>query len=387
MSYKRLYFSDYNLIFAPMSLAFNFKRLNLVLIFFTLCIQCNFAQSKKKDIKAKVNMNETKKSFYSKKDTTAIQLDNEQLKQILPSDVFNVARNKGTEYAFSGKYWNHFEAGTYGCAVCGNSLFKSDAKFESSCGWPSFFEPIKDSAMHYYTDKTHGMSRVEVTCGRCESHLGHIFDDGPPPSYKRYCINSVVIDFDGKNEIAKDNVSAKLDTLAYAYFGGGCFWCVEAQYQLLNGVTKVESGYAGGQTLNPTYKEVCSGNTGHAEIIKLTYNPTIITYDELLEAFWQAHDPTTLNRQGNDVGTQYRSVIFYSNKEEQSKALSYMEKLNQEKVFDNPIVTEISALPIYYPAENYHQNYYKQNGSESYCMFVVKPKVDKFKKIFQSKIK
>jgi peptide-methionine (S)-S-oxide reductase len=162
---------------------------------------------------------------------------------------------------------------------------------------------------------------------------------------------------------------------------------VEAQYQMLKGVTKVESGYAGGSVDNPTYKQVCSGNTGHAEIIKLTYNPSIITYDELLEAFWQAHDPTTLNRQGNDVGTQYRSVIFYTTPEEKNKSEQYIQKLNAEKVFDSPIVTEVSPLAKFYKAEDYHQDYYKQNGNEGYCQFVVKPKVEKFKKVFQNKLK
>ncbi len=163
-------------------------RLGVLLILITsFYSNCNFAQNKKM---------EEKSPYYNSKEEKKVSVDDAKLKEVLPSEVFNVARRKGTEYAFSGKYWNHFEGGTYHCIVCGNPLFKSDGKFNSSCGWPSFFEPIKDSAMHYYTDKTHGMERVEVTCGRCESHLGHIFDDGPPPTYKRYCINSVVIDFE-----------------------------------------------------------------------------------------------------------------------------------------------------------------------------------------------
>jgi peptide-methionine (S)-S-oxide reductase len=172
-----------------------------------------------------------------------------------------------------------------------------------------------------------------------------------------------------------------------ATFGGGCFWCTEAQLLMLNGVIKVESGYAGGQTENPTYKEVCSGLTGHAEVIQVTYDASIISFDEILAAFWQAHDPTQLNKQGNDVGTQYRSVIFYHNDEQKKIAEDYKLKLNTEQAYDKPVVTEIAPLTIFYKAEDYHQNYYNYNKEAGYCQFVVQPKVEKFKKIFANKLK
>ncbi|NSL91164.1 peptide-methionine (S)-S-oxide reductase MsrA [Chitinophaga sp. Mgbs1] len=172
-----------------------------------------------------------------------------------------------------------------------------------------------------------------------------------------------------------------------ATFGGGCFWCTEAQFQYLKGVIKVESGYAGGTVANPTYEEVCTGNTGHAEVIQVTYNPAEISYDELLQAFWESHDPTQLNRQGNDVGTQYRSVIFYHNAAQKEKAEFYKKKLQDEGAFDKPIVTEIAPLTTFYKAENYHQDYYKLNGRQPYCTFVIKPKLEKFKKVFKDKIK
>jgi peptide-methionine (S)-S-oxide reductase len=175
--------------------------------------------------------------------------------------------------------------------------------------------------------------------------------------------------------------------MALATFGNGCFWCTEAIFQQLNGVTMVVSGYAGGKVKNPSYKEVCSGLTGHAEVIQITYDPTVISYDELLEVFWQTHDPTTLNRQGADVGTQYRSVVFYHTDEQKQLAESYKKKLNESGAFDNPIVTEISPLSEYYPAEDYHQNYYNLNGSAPYCSYVIQPKLEKFKKVFKDKLK
>lgn len=175
--------------------------------------------------------------------------------------------------------------------------------------------------------------------------------------------------------------------MTLATFGNGCFWCTEAIFQQLKGVSKVVSGYAGGSVKNPTYKEVCTGQTGHAEVIQIIYDPTVISFPELLEVFWQTHDPTTLNRQGADVGTQYRSVVFYHTDEQKQLAESYKKKLNESGAFDKPVVTEISPLSEYYPAEDYHQNYYNLNGSAPYCSYVIQPKLDKFKKVFKDKLK
>lgn len=184
---------------------------------------------------------------------------------------------------------------------------------------------------------------------------------------------------------AKQNETEKgLDTIVV---GGGCFWCVEAQFLLLDGVLSVRSGYAGGKVKNPTYKEVCTGMTGHAEVIEVVYNKERISTDEILSAFWQSHDPTQLNRQGNDVGTQYRSVIFYNDDAQKKLAEDYKQKLNQEKVYDRDVVTEISPLTEFYVAENYHQNYYNENTNQGYCQYVIAPKVEKFKKVFKSKLK
>ena len=174
--------------------------------------------------------------------------------------------------------------------------------------------------------------------------------------------------------------------LQTATFGTGCFWCTEAIFQNIEGVKKVESGYMGGHVKKPTYKEVCSGLTGHAEVIQVTYTPAEVSYHELLEIFWKTHDPTTLNRQGNDIGTQYRSAIFYHTDEQKELAEGYMKELTAADVFDQPIVTEISPAAVFYKAEDYHQNYYNLNGDAPYCAFVIQPKVEKFKKVFKEKI-
>lgn len=187
-----------------------------------------------------------------------------------------------------------------------------------------------------------------------------------------------------EKNMSNNTTNATTDT---ATFGTGCFWCTEAIFQQLDGVIKVTSGYSGGQIKNPTYKEVCSGNTGHAECLNIVYDPAKISFDELLEVFWQTHDPTTLNRQGNDVGTQYRSVIFYHNDEQKAKAEKYKSELNKSGAFDDAIVTTLEPSTTFYPAEDYHQNYYNNNGSEGYCQIVIRPKVEKFKKVFKDKLK
>lgn len=181
-----------------------------------------------------------------------------------------------------------------------------------------------------------------------------------------------------------DNQNKKLET---ATFGSGCFWCTEAIFERVNGVVSVVSGYSGGTVANPTYEQVCTGKTGHAECTEITFDPSVVSYDELLEIFWKVHDPTTLNRQGNDVGTQYRSVIFYHNDEQKQKAEYYKAKLTEEKIWDKPIVTEITKFEKFYPAENYHQEYYDKNPNQGYCAYVITPKVKKFEKIFKDKLK
>lgn len=177
----------------------------------------------------------------------------------------------------------------------------------------------------------------------------------------------------GKNEIA--------------ILGAGCFWCIETIFQQLNGVESVQSGYSGGHIKNPSYKEVCNGTTGHAEVARIDFNPEVVSFTEILEVFWKVHDPTTLNRQGGDIGTQYRSAVFYTSETQKELAEKYKTKLDQSGVYANPIVTEITAFDVFYPAEDYHNDYYNLHGDEQYCRLVIQPKVEKFKKVFSDKLK
>jgi len=181
--------------------------------------------------------------------------------------------------------------------------------------------------------------------------------------------------------------NAQSKKLQKATFGMGCFWCSEALFQKLEGVTAVRSGYEGGSVANPSYEDVCTGATGHAEVIELTYDPAKVKYDELLEVFWKSHDPTTLNRQGADIGTQYRSVVFYHSDEQKQIAESYKKKLNETKAFGKPVVTEISKASAFYVAENYHQDYFNKNSNQPYCRLVILPKMEKLEKVFKARLK
>ncbi|MDR6784141.1 peptide-methionine (S)-S-oxide reductase [Pedobacter africanus] len=187
--------------------------------------------------------------------------------------------------------------------------------------------------------------------------------------------------------LSMNAADAQSKKLQKATFGMGCFWCSEALFQRLNGVASVRSGYEGGNVANPSYEDVCTGTTGHAEVIEVTYDPSKIKYEELLEVFWKSHDPTTLNRQGADVGTQYRSVIFYHNEEQKQLAEKYKKELNDTRAFDKPVVTAISKAAPFYVAENYHQDYFNKNGSAPYCRMVILPKMEKLEKLFKARLK
>ncbi len=292
--------------------------------------------------------------------------------ELLTPEQFRVTRLKGTERAHSSEMCSLFEPGQYACVCCGTLLFDAGEKFESGTGWPSFTQPVTQNAIAYNKDISHGMVRVETVCNTCDAHLGHVFPDGPKPGGLRYCMNAVALQKVESND-------------KKATFGGGCFWCTEAVFTLLKGVVKVESGYSGGRIDNPTYREVCSGMTGHAEVIEVTYNPDEISYDDLLRIHLSTHNPTTLNRQGADAGTQYRSIIFYRTEEEKESVQKVIAEM--QPAYENPIVTEIVLFEHFYKAEAYHQDYYANNSGEGYCQAVIDPKLKKFKELFKSKLK
>ncbi len=301
-------------------------------------------------------------------------------KSKLTPEQYFILREKGTERPNTGKFLHHKEKGVYKCAGCGNELFTDGMKFDSHCGWPSFDQEIKGGKIKKSIDLSHGMRRVEITCANCGGHLGHLFDDGITETGMRYCVNSLSLSFE-KEQVTHQTEAMKIT------LGAGCFWCVETIFEQLEGVLSVTSGYSGGTTENPTYKEVCTGHTGHAEVVHIEYNPNVISLEKILEVFFTVHDPTTLNRQGNDIGTQYRSAIFYHTEEQRKTAQNIIDKLNCEKVFAQPIVTEVTAFKVFYKAENYHQDYYNLNQEQPYCKMVIQPKVEKFTKKYQQLLK
>lgn len=304
-------------------------RMTLIILWATLALSCggSIAQGNQKSIA----MNElTKEERY-------------------------VIEDKGTERPFSGEYYDFSEAGIYVCKRCDAPLYRSADKFDSGCGWPSFDDEIEGAVTRTTDADGH---RIEITCSTCGAHLGHIFE-GEKFTDKdtRHCVNSISMKFipDSKSESA--------------IFAGGCFWGVEHLMQQQGGVISVESGYIGGTTDNPTYQDVLSHTTGHAEAVQVIYDPTKVDYETLAKLFFEIHDPTQIDRQGPDIGDQYRSEIFYTSAEQKAVAERLIETL-KSRGYD--VATKLTEATIFYPAEGYHQDYYDRKGTEPYCHVRVK---------------
>ncbi len=271
----------------------------------------------------------------------------------LPPSLLKIIRDKATEYPFSGEYNNNDQAGTYLCRQCGLSLFRSQTKFHSSCGWPSFDEEIADSVKQF--PDADGQ-RTEIVCARCNAHLGHVFlNEGFTKNNLRHCVNSTSLDF-VTDYAVKDTEEA--------IFAAGCFWGVEYYFKQLEGVLKTEVGYSGGKKENPTYEEICSGLTEHFEAIRVIYDPKKISYQSLVKYFFEIHDPTQSNGQGPDIGHQYLSVIFYYNEQQKKSAENLKLELEEKGL---KISTLILPVAIFWAAENYHQDYYTKTGKQPYC--------------------
>jgi len=300
---------------------------------------------------------------YSRSGYDITPLSKERVKELasaLDPEAFRVTQQSGTERAFCGNLVDNKKDGTYCCVVCGLPLFASNSKFNSGTGWPSFFAPVDRAHVAEREDDSHGMKRVEINCARCGAHLGHVFEDGPKPTGLRYCLNSAALKFVEKgSEMPSESKPIKTET---AYFAGGCFWGIEHIFQQAPGVISAESGYMQGQTDKPTYREVCDGDTGHAEAVRVVFDPTVITYRQLLQGFFKMHDPTQVNRQGPDAGTQYRSGVFCATPQQLEEARAYVAELTAKSAFRKPIATQVEAAKTFFPAEEYHQDYVDKTG-------------------------
>ena len=294
-------------------------------------------------------------SYSSGKPRLTVQQENSSMSyNKLSADEERVIVNKGTEPPFSGKYYLNKEQGSYLCKRCDAPLFRSSSKFESGTGWPSFDDAI-DGAVKQIPDADG--RRTEIVCAHCGAHLGHVFfSEAFTAKNVRHCVNSLSLNF-----LPEASAATKTEK---AIFAGGCFWGVEYHFSKIKGVLSVKSGYTGGLTDHPTYKQVCTGNTGHAEAIEVEFNPAQVSYETLAKLFFEIHDPTQLNRQGPDIGTQYRSAVFYTSGE-QRKVAEKLIALLKTKGFN--VVTSVEKARTFWEAEAYHQDYYQKNGHQPYC--------------------
>lgn len=302
-------------------------------------------------------------------------MSKDDLKKKLTPEQYKCTQENGTERPFANAYWNEKADGLYVDVVSGEPLFLSLDKYDSGSGWPSFTKPIDDQNVIEKKDTSHGMSRTEVRSKNADSHLGHVFDDGPGVNGLRYCINSASLKFIPLDEFKAKGFDRFLFDFAIkkhweiAVLAGGCFWGVEELIRKIPGVITTEVGYTGGSVANAKYEQVKKGNTGHAEAVRILFDPEKVKYTDILDHFFKLHDPTTKNQQGNDVGSQYRSAIFFTTEEQKRQAEAFKQKVDFSGKWQKPVVTEIVRVSKFWRAEDYHQDYLVKNPGGYTCHY------------------